>query len=435
MDGRFKLLNVLLPMSGTQNYFEISVENGRFSSIVQQEGLREKSPGYKPFSGAGTSSAAENIWDLEGRILLPGFVDAHMHLDKAFSLPQVPNQSGTLLEALHNYNAAYPEITKENIKARLKKAALKSLSYGSTSLRTHLDFNLRIGKEIAFRTIHAALEVKDELKEWIDIQLFPLTLCDSLGMKEVETLEEALIQGVTGIGSIPHLTRTPEEDVENVFKLASKYGCLVDFHTDEDDDPTVRTVATIADKTEKFDYQGRVLVGHLCSLAGMDQSTAERMIGKMKKAGLNAVTLPAANMYLQGRGDSGIVRRGITRVREIQAAGVPIATASDNIHDPFHPFGRGDMIQIGLLTGYAAHLGSPEDIMTILRMMTEIPASIIGLEGYGVKPGSHADFVILDAHKVEEIFTFLPENRAVFKRGRLVHYSRLQNEWAVPANL
>jgi cytosine deaminase len=434
MIGRLKLLNVLLPMSGNSNFFEVVIENGKFASIVPQDGYRESSD-YKIFSGPTAPSEDGAAWDLEGRILLPGFVDAHMHLDKAFSLPRVPNQSGTLLEALRNYNAAYSEITKDDIKTRLKKAALKSLSYGSTSLRTHLDFNLRIGKEIAFRTIHAALEVKEELKEWIDIQLFPLTICDSLGSKEVEALEEALIQGVTGVGGIPHLSSTPEDDVMNLFKLASKHGCQVDIHTDEDDDPTVQTISIIADKTEQFDYQGKVVVGHLCSLAGMDHSTAETLIGKMKKAGLGAVTLPAANMYLQGRGDRGIVRRGITRVREIQAAGVPIATASDNIHDPFHPFGRGDMIQIGLLTGYAAHLGSPADMMTILRMITEIPASITGLEGYGVKPGSHADFVILDAYKVEEIFTFLPENRAVFKRGRLVHSSRLDNAWAIPANL
>ncbi|MGE7225739.1 amidohydrolase family protein [Paenibacillus glucanolyticus] len=429
-------VNARLPLSGSTGYYKVIVKNGVYDSIDLQSGKVE-SPAYRAiprdaFLAESVIGEGPKIWDLNGRILLPGFIDAHMHLDKAFSLPRVPNQSGTLLEALRNFGVAYGEIGKEDIKMRMRKAALRALSYGTTSLRTHLDFNVRKDRDVCFRTIYAALEIKEELKDWIDIQLFPLTMHESLGPKELEMVEEALILGVTGIGAIPHLSLTPEQDVDRIFELAIKYDCPVDFHTDEDDDPSVQTVALIADKTEQYGYQGKVVVGHLCSLAGMDHDIAASMIAKMKNAGLKAVTLPAANMYLQGRGDRGIVRRGITRVREIQEAGVPLATASDNIHDPFHPFGRGDMIQIGLLTGYAAHLGSPADQLQILRMMTEIPASVIGLDRYGLSRGNQADFVVLDACSVEEIFTFLPENRATFKRGRLIHASRLDHTWGVP---
>lgn len=422
-------INVSLPLTDNSNLFEVIVRDGKFDRIVLQN-ERVESGEFKPFFGDGMP--AGGFWDLQGRVMLPGFVDAHMHLDKAFSLPQVANKSGTLAEALRNFDEAYPSIEKHDIKSRMRKAALKSLSYGSTALRTHLDFNLQAGKEVAFRTIHAALEVREELKDLIDIQLFPLVMHESLGTKEMEAVEETLIQGVDGIGSIPHISRTPEQDVDQMFKLASKYSCPVDFHTDESDNPAVQTVSFIADATERYGYQGRVVAGHLCSLAGMDDETAQHLIGKMKKAGIGAVTLPAANMYLQGREDRGIVRRGITRVREIQEAGIPIAAASDNIHDPFHPFGRGDMIQIGLLTAYAAHYGGAAEQATVLRMMTEIPAALMELTHYGISPGMNADFVILNACKTEEIFTFLPEERAVFKQGRLIHSSRLTSMWTEP---
>lgn len=427
MSGHCHFINVSLPLNGNGDLFEVIVRDGRFVTVVPQR-ERAATDKFKSFFGEGTPTGGS--WDLQGRVMLPGFVDSHMHLDKAFSLPQVPNQSGTLAEALRNFNEAYPSIGKEDIKSRMRQAALKSLSYGSTAFRTHLDFNLQAGKEVAFRTIHAALEVREELRDRIDIQLFPLVMHDkSFGAEEMEAVEETLIQGVDGIGSIPHISSTPEQDIDHMFRLAGKYGCPVDFHTDESDDPAVQTISFIADATERYGYQGRVVAGHLCSLAAMDDGTAQRLIGKMKHAGIGAVTLPAANMYLQGREDRGIVRRGITRVREIQEAGVPIAAASDNIHDPFHPFGRGDLIQIGLLTAYAAHYGGAAEQATVLRMLTDIPAAIVGLTDYGIAPGRKADFVVLNACKTEDIFTFLPEDRAVFKQGRLIHTSRLTSAW------
>ncbi len=426
--GKLHLINAALPLTDERTLFELIAEDGRWTQIRPQTGYLEAGPDYAAVSQAAADSFREDkrfALDLEGRQMLPGLVDAHMHLDKAYSLPKVGNRSGTLLEAIRNYKEAAPGFTKEEIKARIRKAALKAVSYGTTAIRTHLDFNLGAGAKIAFDTVHAALEAKEELKGIVDLQLFPM--CPYNGaVPDRGEVEEALKLGMTGIGGAPHLSETPERDIDRIFELAARYGVPIDLHTDESDDPGKRTVSYIADKTVEYGYQGKVTVDHLCALSAMEDREADGLIRKMADAGLFAVTLPPVNMYLQGRGDRGLIRRGTTRVRELIAAGVPLASASDNIQDPFHPFGCGDLLQIGLITAYAAHMGSPAELRHILRMLTDIPARILGLERYGIAAGNPADFVVLGSRSVDELFAEPPADRLVYKHGRWLHVSLLQ---------
>ncbi|UUZ92233.1 amidohydrolase family protein [Paenibacillus sp. P25] len=361
--------------------------------------------------------------------MLPGLVDAHMHLDKAFSLPRVGNVSGTLEEAVRNYSGAAHLFTKEEIKSRIERSALQAVAYGTTAIRTHLDFHVKAGRDVALRTIEAALEVKETLAPYLTLQLFPMCPYNLPSEQGLEVAEEALRMGVDGLGGAPHLSPTPKEDIQAVFRLADRYDCPVDLHTDESDDPGVRTLSYIAEATRAYGYAGRVTVGHLCSLAAMPDADAAALIGEMAEAGLKAVTLPGANMYLQGRHDGFPARRGVTRIKEILAAGVPLATASDNIHDPFHPFGRGDLIQIGLVTAYAAHMGVPADLRTPLRMMTEHPAKLLGLERYGIEVGAPADALLVDAATPEELFTLVPERRWVCRAGSWLRTAPPRGTW------
>lgn len=424
---QLKLINANLPLLDQEKLCTLTIENGLWTSITKQKGYVKE----------GQANDLENmdeatVLNLEGKILLPGLVDAHMHLDKAFSLQKVGNSSGTLEEAVENYSYAVKDFSKQEIKSRIIRAALMAVSFGTTAIRTHLDFHIRWGKEVAFRTIEAAIEAKNELKTIVDIQLFPLTPFFHFTEEEINILEEAMQMGLTGFGGAPHLSQTPEKDIDIIFRLAEKYDCPIDFHTDESDDPNVRTVNHIAKRTIDYGMKGRVTVDHLCSLAAMSIEDAEKMINKMIEAGLKAVTLPGANLYLQGRHDSFPVRRGVTRVKELLSKGVPIATASDNIHDPFHPFGRGDLLQIGLITAYATHMGSPTDIRTILKMITEIPANILRLNGYGISVGNKANFVIFDAITPEELFTLLPERRWIYRNGGWLIVPGKQKSWNNP---
>ncbi|MDI3257010.1 MAG: amidohydrolase family protein [Kyrpidia sp.] len=426
------LINVSLPLMDASGLYEVHVTDGHYTKIARQDGrIDHPGPSFGDLEQMESCRHGRlHQWDVKGKIMLPGLVDCHMHLDKAFSLPKVPNRSGTLGEAVRNYRDVSPSFTYEEVKTRILRAALQALSYGTTAIRTHVDFNVTAGRDPAFRSVRAALEVKECLAHDLTIQVFPM--CPyGLTAKEVELLEEAIGMGVDGLGGAPHLSPTPEADIDQIFRLAVHHDLPIDLHTDESDDPAVRTLAYIAEKTQETGYHGRVVVDHLCSLSAMDDVSAGQLIERMVEARLGAVTLPGANMYLQGRGDRGIVRRGVTRIRELLAAGVPVAAASDNIHDPFHPFGRGDLLLVALLTAYAAHMGSPSEQLTLLKMITEVPASLIGRKEYGIARGLPADFVILDACRPEEILVKLPEGRWVYRAGQWICVSQARLSWRI----
>jgi len=475
MKSVLKLVNAALPLRDETRLYTLIAEDGVWTSVEPQ--IREAAPGpgeaaaggrggaepERPPTGGLVSaepelvapgrrdgSAAELVtpdrWDgrgpepgrplcldAEGRTVLPAFADAHMHLDKAFSLPQVGNASGTLEEAIANYASAVPAFSKEELKARIVRSALQAISFGTTAIRTHLDFHVRHGREVAMRGIEAALEAREELAPYVSLQLFPMLPCYDLTEEALEAGAEALRMGVTGVGGAPHIAPQPEPEIDKLFELAGRMGCPIDLHADESDNPLVRTAAYIARKTKACGWAGRVTVGHLCSLAAMPDEDAREIIALLAEAGVGAVTLPGANLYLQGRRDPFPVRRGVTRVRELLDAGVPLAAASDNIHDPFHPFGRGDLLQIGLITAYAAHMGSPADIRAVLRMLTGHPAAVMGLTGRAIEPGNDADFVLLDASTPEELFSMVPERRWVWRKGRCLKTAGSRAEWQVPA--
>lgn len=433
MPADLEMVNARLPLKKDGLLFKLTIKDGKWSSVEAQEGPAA-AEGYVPISELEFSElrTARRI-NMQGRVLLPGFVDIHMHLDKAYSLPHVRNRSGTLLEAIENYRAVAPGFTKEMIRERIVKAALRAASLGSLNLRSHLDVPFHLGREVAFRTVEAALEAKELVKDVVDIEFFPMYFFDPSKERELtEFAEETLRMGIDGVGGAPHLSPDPEDGIRWAFRLATAFDRPIDLHCDESDDPKVKTIEAYCDHVLRNGYTGRATAGHLCSLSAMEQNEAERLIAKMAEAGIGAVTLPAVNLYLQGRGDQGNVRRGLTRVKELLKAGIPVAAASDNIQDPFHPFGRGDMLQMGLMTAYAAHLARKEDIHTVLQMLTHLPAAIAGIREYGISAGRPASFVVLDAVSGEELFQELPSSRWVYNKNRWIYASRLYQQWLEP---
>ncbi len=424
-----KLMNVRIPILHENYYFDLVIKDGYVAEIIAHEGLRKVERLFS-FS-LKDHQESESEWDAQGRILLPGMVDAHMHLDKSHSLFVAPNKSGTLLEAIQSYTQASERFTDENVKERMRKTALTAMAHGTTTIRTHIDFSTKMSEDTTFRGVRMALELKEELAPYLDLQVYPMLPYYPYEDQDRKKIERMLTMGVDGIGGAPHISERPLECVDEIFAYATKYQLPIDLHTDESDDPTVDTVLYIAEKTMEANYQGKVVVDHLCSLAAMDHAKAEVVIMKMKEAQLGAITLPAANLYLQGREDRGVVRRGITRVRELHEAGVPIATASDNVCDPFHPFGRGDLLQIAQLTGYTAHMGGNKDLTTLLEMITEVPARLVGKQEKGISVNQKADFVLFNATSVETLFAELSQARAVFAEGRWVAMTSVDRQVVV----
>ncbi|MGM0881565.1 MAG: amidohydrolase family protein [Bacillota bacterium] len=433
MPADLEAVNARLPLAQGGGLFKLIIKDGKWSSVEAQEET-VVSDRHVPISKLNFEElrTVPEI-DLQGRVLLPGFVDVHMHLDKAYSIEHVRNRSGTLLEAIENYRSIAPTFSKESVRERIVKAALRAASFGSLTLRSHLDVPFHLSREVALRTVEAALEARETVKDLVDIQYFPMYFYDPAQQRGLtEFAEETLRMGIDGVGGAPHLAPDPEAGIRWAFQLAAAFDRPIDLHIDESDDPEVKTIDAYCDQVQIHGYAGRATAGHLCSLSAMAQKKADRLIAKMVEAGIGAVTLPAVNLYLQGRGDQGNVRRGLTRVKELAKAGVSVAAASDNIQDPFHPFGRGDMLQIGLMTAYAAHLAREEDIVTVLRMLTHLPATIAGIPEYGVSAGNPAGFVVLDAVSGEELFQELPATRWVYNKTRWIYASELKRQWMDP---
>lgn len=424
-----QLINVSLPLLNTEKLYTIVIQNGIYTKVESQTEKRN-----------GNFSVFKDIWnkredyqpiiDMGGRILLPSFIDIHTHLDKAFSLETVPNKSGTLIEAIRNYSEKAASFSKEEIKKRVLKGAFQALSNGTTHIRTHVNFEWNISNELALSHLQAVLEAKDLLKPYVTLQVVPMFADLSLkSERNRDVLKEAISYGIDGIGGAPHLSPNATKDIDQLFELAAKYDKFVDLHVDEQDNPEICTIERIIENTKKWDFQGRVTAGHLCSLSAMSEGKSNRIIEEMALQQISAVTLPGANMYLQGRGDKGIVRRGITRVREMLQKKVGLATASDNVSDPFHPFGRFDLLQIGLLTAYTAHLASEEELIAVLKMMTQTPAAIFGKEYHGVKEGAAAEFVAFDAANIYDLFANLSPARYVYKDRDWISSSRFEHRF------
>lgn len=426
MQQELEIINACLPLTAEHKLFTLKIVQGRWLAIVEQE---QELHSVEHTSITANDCFTKQKLNAEKRILLPGLVDAHMHLDKAFSLSAVGNQSGTLEEACENYAAHLPSFSYEELRQRILRAALQSIAYGTSIIRTHIDFHASLGEEVAFTGVLAALDVKKQLAPYVTMQIILLSL-DYQQESSIAMIEAALQLGVDGIGGAPYLSSQPQQDIQTMFRIAQKYQCILDFHSDESDHPEAKTVLDVAEQAIKHGMKQQVTVGHLCSLASMPIAAAEPIVNTIAEAQLHAISLPGANLYLQGRCDDECVRRGITRIKTLLKHGVNVAIASDNIHDPFHPFGRGDLLQIALLAAYGAHMGTPKDLRTLLNMITINPAAIVDAKGYGIHVGNQADFVVMDATTVEELFMLVPDRRWVYRASQWLRASAHPFTWS-----
>jgi cytosine deaminase len=237
-------------------------------------------------------------------------------------------------------------------------------------------------------------------------------------------MADAMTAGATVVGGMPHWEQGETDQREHVricFDLAQRHDADVDMHVDETDDGSVRTLAMVVEETERRAWQGRVTVGHVCALAAVDDAYADEVVAGCARAGITVVSNPVTNLVLQGRGDRGLVRRGTTRIRELMAAGVPVAFGQDCVQDGFYPFGRGDLLEVALVSAHAAHLATVEEQHLALAAVTTVPAAAwhLGPE-YGVHPGARADLQLYGAAGWPEVLRLQDPPRRVWFRGREV---------------
>lgn len=358
--------------------------------------------------------------DVSNRLVSPPFVDAHFHMDATltYGIPRV-NQSGTLLEGIALWGELKPLLTPEAVIERALTYCDWAVARGILAIRTHVDVC-----DPNLLAVRALLEVKQKVAPYLDLQLvaFPQDgYYRSPGA--VQLLEKALDLGVEVVGGIPHFERTMAEGTASVralCEIAAARGLRVDLHCDETDDPLSRHVETLAYETLRLGLQGRVAGSHLTSMHSMDNYYVSKLIPLMAEAELGVIANPLVNMVIQGRHDTYPKRRGLTRVPELMAAGLTVAFGHDCVMDPWYPLGSGNMLEVAHMAIHAAHLTGYEQMRQCFLAVTENPARILGLEGYGLEPGCYADLVVLQAADAVEAIRLKPACLYVFRRGRLI---------------
>jgi len=369
-----------------------------------------------------SAKAPEEI-DASGYLVSPPFVDAHFHMDATLSLGQPRlNQSGTLLEGIALWGELKPHLTVEAIKERALRYCDLAVARGLLAIRSHVDIC-----DPRLLAVDALLEVRKEVAPYLDLQLVAFPQDGFFRSPEVaKLLENALDRGVDVVGGIPHFERSMDEgkkSVEILCRIAAERGLRVDMHCDESDDPNSRHIETLTAETVRHGLQGMVTGSHLTSMHSMDNYYVSKLLPLMAEAEMNVVSNPLINITLQGRHDTYPKRRGMTRVPELMDAGVKVAFGHDCVMDPWYSLGSADMLEVASMGLHVAQLTGVEQMKSCFRAVTEIPAAILGLEGYGLEKGCNADLVILQAADPIEALRLKANRLFVIRRGRIISSS------------
>jgi cytosine deaminase len=386
-----------------QRLVDVAVKEGIVAAIAEHVGER----------------GAREI-DAAGRLVTPSFVDPHMHLDKAFTSEQAPgNVSGTVGEAIRILRDLKRRYTIEDVMRRAGRTLELALCHGTTYVRTHVD----VDSTVKLLGLEAILRVRDRYRGIVDLQIvaFPQ---EGINDETAPLLEEAMAMGADVVGGGPEIGLHDWEyhrHIDTVFEVAERYHADIDLHVDLTHDPTSRAFEYYAVHTISSGYLGRTTASHASLLESCNEYYAHRLIQLMHEAEMHVITCPTLNLLVHGRLDRGIVRRGLTRVKELCAAGINVAYGSDNIMDPFNPtLGRADPLEIGLVGALAIQWSLPAELELLFNMATDNGARILGLSNYGIREGAAADFNVLDCYDVAEAFREDAKPLFVVKGGRVV---------------
>jgi cytosine deaminase len=366
-------------------------QHGEASEMLVDRGL------FKQI-GTGLPGADEEI-DLQGRLVIPPYVDPHLHLDYVYTASHgdAANTSGTLFEGIERWHHVKKTQTLEDARQRALKGIEEEVSKGVQFIRTHVDVDDR-----RLTGLKALLEIREQLKDKVTIQIVAFPQEGMYAYKGGdEMIEEALKMGADCVGGIPHFEwarEFGERSVKKTVELAGKYGKLIDVHCDETDDVMSRHVELLNALVMMEDIGVRSTASHTCSFGSADDAWAFRMMGLFKKSRMNFIANPTENAYLQGRQDTYPKRRGLTRVKEMWESGINVCFGQDSINDPWYPVGNGNMMNILDNGIHLAHTMSFDELDRCLDLITYNGAKTLNVEDqYGIEVGKPANFLVLNA--------------------------------------
>ncbi|WP_165313418.1 cytosine deaminase [Vibrio ziniensis] len=364
--------------------------------------------------------------DAKGGLVIPPFCEPHIHLDTTQTAGEPNwNQSGTLFEGIERWAERKSLLSKEDVKERAKQTLKWQIANGVQHVRTHVDVS-----DPTLIALKAMLEVKEEMKPWVDLQIVAFPQEGILSYPNgKELLEEAVKLGADVVGAIPHFEFTREYGVESLhfaFELARKYDRLIDVHCDEIDDEQSRFVETVAALAHKYNMGSKVTASHTTAMHSYNGAYTSRLFRLLRMSGINFVANPLVNIHLQGRFDDYPKRRGITRVKEMIASKINVCFGHDDVFDPWYPLGTANMLQVLHMGLHVCQIMGYEQINQSLDLITENSARTLSLgDDYGLKVGTSANFIILPAESgFEAVRRQVPVQYSI-REGKVIAQTKL----------
>jgi cytosine/creatinine deaminase len=348
-----------------------------------------------------------------GRLVLPGFVDSHIHLDKACLLGRCGHAHGSLASAIKVVSELKRDFTVEDVYARGAGVLEKAILKGTTHMRTHVEVDPRAG----LRSFAAIKQLKRDYAWAIDLSIcaFPQEgLTNDPGTEEL--LVEALRDGADLLGGCPYTDGDPKAQIDRLFDLGVQFGVDLDFHLDFDLDPSWRWMDEVCDQTMRHAYQGRVAIGHATKLSTLPPDDFARAADRLAEAGVAVTGLPATDVYLMGREATHNAPRGLALLHKLVERGVCCSIATNNVLNPFTPFGDASLLRMANFYANVAHV-APADFDRCIDLVTVLPARLMNLKDYGLSPGKAASFVLVEAESTSSALAEIADVAMAFRNG------------------
>jgi cytosine deaminase len=365
-------------------------------------------------------TTATDTVDLAGRLVTPPLVEPHIHLDAVLTVGQPrPNVSGSLFEGIAVWAERADQLSYADVQARVRQILRWQLACGVQHVRSHVDVC-----DPDLRALRALVDLREEVRGVIDLQLVAFPQQGMLGFDGGRDLMRRAVElGADVVGGIPHFELTREDGVESVkfaMALADDHGLRVDIHCDETDDDHSRFVEVMAAETIRRGMSGRVTASHTTAMHSYNNAYAYRLINNIARAGLHMITNPLDNSVLQGRFDTGPIRRGHTRVKQLLEAGINVCIGHDSVMDPWYPLGYGDPLQAAFVLVHLGQMSGDAQLRQLIDMITINSATTLGVPDYGLRIGGPADLVVFDAPSEADALRLVAPRTLVLRGGKVV---------------
>jgi cytosine deaminase len=384
---------------GADGPVDVGIDKGRIAAI--QRGL---------------AADGETI-DLAGRLVSPGFIETHIHLDKSCILDRCRSERGDLEEAIGEGAKAKAQFTPEDVRERASRTLEKAILQGTSHMRTHLEVDPGVG----LRSLEGVLPLIKEYAWAIDLQIcvFPQEgLLNNPGTDEL--MVAALKRGCRVVGAAPYTDSNPPGQIDRVFEMAREFDVDIDMHLDFGPTADGMDLEHVCRRTEQFQYGGRVAIGHVTKATSLPMKDFEAAARRLADAGVALTVLPSTDLYLMGRHHTHDhnVTRGVVPAHKLLWHGVNCSLSSNNVLNPFTPFGDCSLMRMANLYANICQVGKKADMRQCFEMITARSARVLRLKDYGVAVGNAADLVVLDATEPEMAVAELAPVLYAFKRGR-----------------